>query len=123
MGKCDKSWWVAFLVLVTLLPSTTCFFSIVPKKYESFFNKKTALGEHSSRREVIGDCMNRLFIAGATIVTASSSPSVTNAYTPDPDPVRESLYFVSRVQEATVQQGTYVEKYPLRIRFTFPCLS
>ncbi len=46
-----------------------------------------------------------LFIGGGVaIVTASSS--VANAYTPDSDPVRESLYFVSRVQEATVQQGT-----------------
>ena len=32
------------------------------------------------------------------------------AYTPDPDPLQESLYFVSRVQEATVQQERFVAK-------------
>jgi len=30
------------------------------------------------------------------------------AYTPDPDPLKESLYLMSRVQEATVQQERFV---------------
>ena len=32
------------------------------------------------------------------------------AYTPDPDKLRESLYLISRVQEATVQQERFVNK-------------
>ena len=32
------------------------------------------------------------------------------AYTPDPDPLRESLYLMSRVQEATVQQERFVNR-------------
>lgn len=32
------------------------------------------------------------------------------AYTPDPDPLRESLYLVCRVQEATCLQERYIEK-------------
>jgi len=32
------------------------------------------------------------------------------AYTPDPDPLQESLYFISRVQEATVQQERFIRK-------------
>ena len=32
------------------------------------------------------------------------------AYTPDTDPLRESLYFISRVQEATVQQERFVNR-------------
>ena len=34
----------------------------------------------------------------------------SNAYTADTDPLRESLYFISRVQEATVQQERFVRK-------------
>uniref|UniRef100_A0A6V2P4A0 Uncharacterized protein n=1 Tax=Ditylum brightwellii TaxID=49249 RepID=A0A6V2P4A0_9STRA len=37
-------------------------------------------------------------------------PQASTAYTPDPDPLRESLYFVSRVQEATVQQERFINK-------------
>lgn len=33
-----------------------------------------------------------------------------NAYTPDPDKLQESLYLISRVQEATVQQERFVNK-------------
>lgn len=45
-----------------------------------------------------------------TIITATASavttihPTISNAYDPDPDKLRESLYLISRVQEATVQQ-------------------
>lgn len=40
----------------------------------------------------------------------TSKPTVVLAYEADPDPLRESLYFVSRVQEATVQQERFVRK-------------
>ena len=33
-----------------------------------------------------------------------------NAYTPDPDPLQEALYLISRVQEATVLQERYINK-------------
>ena len=35
---------------------------------------------------------------------------LASAYEPDSDPVRESLYFVCRVQEATVQQERFVSR-------------
>ncbi|KAL7526162.1 hypothetical protein ACHAWF_001655 [Thalassiosira exigua] len=38
------------------------------------------------------------------------SPPPAKAYTPDPNPLRESLYLVSRVQEATVQQERFVRR-------------
>mmetsp|Transcript_3031 Transcript_3031/g.8555 ORF Transcript_3031/g.8555 Transcript_3031/m.8555 type:complete len:224 (+) Transcript_3031:12957-13628(+) len=49
------------------------------------------------------------------VVTASVGALLVNpppsfGYTPDSDPLRESLYFVSRVQEATVQQERFVRK-------------
>lgn len=33
-----------------------------------------------------------------------------SAYTPDPDPLQESLYLISRVQEATVLQERYISR-------------
>merc|ERR1719253_1286964 len=41
---------------------------------------------------------------------AAAAPLVrpAAAYVPDPDPLREALYLVSRVQEATVQQERFV---------------
>jgi hypothetical protein len=50
---------------------------------------------------------------GALIPPAVMSPINTLpafAYTPDPDKLRESLYLISRVQEATVQQERFVLK-------------
>ena len=40
--------------------------------------------------------------------TCTSQPAT--AYTPDSDPLRESLYLMSRVQEATVQQERFVNR-------------
>lgn len=44
----------------------------------------------------------------ATAVLLSNKPAI--AYTPDPDPLQESLYLLSRVQEATVLQERYIQK-------------
>jgi hypothetical protein len=45
------------------------------------------------------------------VVAASGAvPSPSVAYTPDPDKLQESLYFISRVQEATVQQERFIQK-------------
>ena len=44
-------------------------------------------------------------VAGVFVPTV-----VANAYTADTDPLRESLYFISRVQEATVQQERFVSR-------------
>jgi hypothetical protein len=41
-------------------------------------------------------------------LTQAAQPAI--AYTPDPDPLRESLYLMSRVQEATVQQERFVNR-------------
>ncbi|VEU43572.1 unnamed protein product [Pseudo-nitzschia multistriata] len=56
-----------------------------------------------------------LFNMAAAVVAASAGsatipPLPSHAYTPDPDKLQESLYFVSRVQEATVQQERYIRK-------------
>ena len=55
-----------------------------------------------SRRQAIGSIS--LLAAGYAL------PQKTFAYTPDSDPLRESLYLISRVQEATVQQERFVRK-------------
>jgi len=41
-------------------------------------------------------------------VTVSSIKEIARAYTPDKDKLRESLYLISRVQEATVQQERFI---------------
>ena len=46
--------------------------------------------------------------ASTTILT--QNPSISNAYDADPDKLRESLYLISRVQEATVQQERLVNR-------------
>ncbi len=44
------------------------------------------------------------------VQATTRSPRPALAYTPDADPLRESLYLMSRVQEATVQQERFVER-------------
>jgi hypothetical protein len=48
------------------------------------------------------------FVAAAAGMSVLSTPQVAVAYTPDPDKLQESLYLISRVQEATVQQERFV---------------
>ena len=54
----------------------------------------------------------RVVSASAATITLTQSSSIQPAiaYTPDPDPLRESLYLMSRVQEATVQQERFVNR-------------
>ena len=47
-------------------------------------------------------------------VASSQGSNPALAYTPDPDKLRESLYFISRVQEATAQQERFVNKATLQ---------
>lgn len=55
------------------------------------------------------------FSSLSLLVTTSSmailiKPDPACAYTPDPDKLQESLYLISRVQEATVQQERFVSR-------------
>ena len=60
----------------------------------------------SSRRDAIQHIIQ---VPVATVVlTQSAHPAL--AYTPDSDPLKESLYLMSRVQEATVQQERFVNR-------------
>jgi hypothetical protein len=43
-------------------------------------------------------------------ISSILGPTAAWAYTPDIDPLRESLYLMSRVQEATVQQERFVDR-------------
>ena len=52
-----------------------------------------------------------LTIPSSTILLINNNniqPAI--AYTPDANPLRESLYYISRVQEATVQQERFITK-------------
>ena len=67
-------------------------------------------GDEDGRRRFLGS------LGGAAVALLGSStgwfraPRIAGAYTPDPDPLQESLYFISRVQEATVQQERFIRK-------------
>ena len=63
-------------------------------------DKKINLG----RREALATSFG--FLVG----TLALQPSPANAYTPDPDALRESLYLICRVQEATCLQERYIQK-------------
>lgn len=64
---------------------------------------ETAVGT-SSRKDFLR------FLGGglSSVIVFSTLPA--QAYTPDSDKLRESLYLISRVQEATVQQERFVSK-------------
>uniref|UniRef100_A0A7S4JF58 Uncharacterized protein n=1 Tax=Odontella aurita TaxID=265563 RepID=A0A7S4JF58_9STRA len=62
----------------------------------------------TNRRDAVLSTMGAVSSAAALALVGNPSPSF--AYAPDPDPQRESLYFVSRVQEATVQQERFVDR-------------
>lgn len=51
------------------------------------------------------DGILRLLVESSSIIAVVSPQSAALAYTPDIDPLRESLYLMSRVQEATVRKN------------------
>lgn len=64
-------------------------------------------GADITRRTAAEATINSFFIVGCTSCS-KAIPAV--AYDPDPNPLRESLYFISRVQEATVQQERFINR-------------
>lgn len=50
-----------------------------------------------------------LFVLAGIPFVVAASPLSAVAYTPDSDPLRESLYLISRAQEATVQQERFAK--------------
>jgi len=61
----------------------------------------------STRRRAIQTVCTTFLAASLSF---ASLPKAANAYEPDVDPLRESLYLICRVQEATVQQERFVRK-------------
>lgn len=74
----------------------------------SEINGKTFHSETSIIRRSL--LKNIIAVPVASLGLVSSSPVASFAYTPDPDKLQESLYFISRVQEATVQQERFMNK-------------
>ena len=68
--------------------------------------KKTA---HVNRREYIIKQISTITTSTILLINNNNiQPAI--AYTPDANPLRESLYYISRVQEATVQQERFITK-------------
>ena len=54
------------------------------------------------------------FVSFGSLLLEAQKPSPAAAYTPDPDRLKESLYLMSRVQEATVLQERFVGRATLQ---------
>ena len=71
-------------------------------------NDKNSAHININRREYMKQILT---IPSSTILLINNNniqPAI--AYTPDANPLRESLYYISRVQEATVQQERFITK-------------
>ena len=66
------------------------------------------INAHINRREYIKQILT--IPISSTILTINNNIQPAIAYTPDTNPLRESLYYISRVQEATVQQERFITK-------------
>lgn len=62
------------------------------------------------RRRALASLGSSLSLICSNSMATIMLPTPARAYTPDPDKLQESLYFISRVQEATVQQERFVSK-------------
>eukprot|EP00980_Cylindrotheca_fusiformis_P000635 scaffold158_cov105-Cylindrotheca_fusiformis.AAC.8 len=75
---------------------------------------KNTVNDHVSRRRLFHDgyfmTATVAAAAGAGVLSSTMRTQVASAYTPDPDPLKESLYLISRVQEASVLQERYINK-------------
>ena len=69
-----------------------------------------ALSGGTSRRRVLQSCAALTAGCVTTATLPIGKPHSAFAYTPDPDPLQESLYLISRVQEATVLQERYINR-------------
>jgi hypothetical protein len=59
------------------------------------------------RRKAVVNSVGMILLNCALV---TGNPSIAKAYTPDPDPLKESLYLISRIQEATCLQERYISK-------------
>jgi hypothetical protein len=66
----------------------------------------------SSQNNAIVSSTRKEFLHSSisNVLLITTFPSISNAYDPDSDKLRESLYLMSRVQEATVQQERLVNR-------------
>jgi hypothetical protein len=77
---------------------------------QDYFNNNVPSNNHAAvinRRDLFGHISSSMFLAVASTMAMAPIQQVY-AYTPDPDKLQESLYFISRVQEATVQQERFI---------------
>lgn len=81
---------------------------------ESSNNQHPLTSLHLSPPLSASTCGRRSALIAPVLVMAPVLAPITSpaayAYTPDPDPLKESLYLMSRVQEATCLQERYIEK-------------
>jgi len=92
------------IALLTMMSNVESLVAFPPKRRcaQGVFGKGNSASERS-RRDILQTFMS-------TLILWPTVKKSCVAYEPDPDPVKESLYLISRVQEATVQQERFVRK-------------
>ena len=97
-----------FLLIVSCFLRVSEAWSVGPNKLVRVDNIHKSELPLLNRREVLTKSLAAAVGTGAILGT--SNPLPANAYTPDPDPLKESLYLLCRVQEATCLQERYINK-------------
>lgn len=95
------------LLLASSLLGSTSLSSALSNRDNSAYRK-----QQLNRRQAIGRGLIAPFLAtpAALFTNPNKDQNAAHAYEPDPDPLKESLYLLCRVQEATALQERYLQK-------------
>lgn len=105
---------ILFLWLATATTNAWTLSSLSRSKAQSISISTDALStdcnipEFPSRRDSIQRSLG--ILSSAVLLVGQNNPLAAHAYTPDPDPLKESLYLLCRVQEATLLQERYIQR-------------
>jgi hypothetical protein len=83
------------------------------KDYSTWNSQAVKYHRHAVERALNRrDTLHRSFavLSSAVLIVGRSSTMAAKAYTPDVDPLKESLYLLCRVQEATLLQERYIQR-------------
>jgi hypothetical protein len=83
------------------------------QQQSALFSSESAVTKNNIGRR---KAFRTLIIPFFSNIVGNGHPTLVNAYEPDPEPLKESLYMLSRIQEATCLQERYINKKlpPLR---------
>jgi hypothetical protein len=102
------SLWLALTLCLCVSSSAAWTLSQPKESSSSRIQQGPGVDGTLNRRETLHRSFTTL--ASALLIVGKSLPQAAQAYTPDPDPLKESLYLLCRVQEATLLQERYIQR-------------